>query len=87
MRLRIQRGHAIPCELSPKPGSALQVQYLHPKDGVYPEKVNAGRTAVNANPRRIGANPNPVSVSHPFRDLTHARGYTMAEAAARNAFT
>ena len=40
----------------------MQVQYLHPKDGVYPEKVNAGRTAVNANPRRIGANPNPVSV-------------------------
>ena len=42
--------------------SCAQVQYLHPKDGVYPEKVNAGRTAVNANPRRIGANPNPVSV-------------------------
>ena len=40
------------------------MQYLHPKDGVYPEKVNPGRQAVNANPRRIGANPNPVSVSH-----------------------
>jgi len=39
-----------------------EVQYLHPKDGVYPEKVNPGRTVVNANSRRIGANPNPVSV-------------------------
>ena len=39
-----------------------QVQYLHPKDGVYPEKVNPGRSVVNANSRRIGANPNPVSV-------------------------
>ena len=25
-----------------------EVQYLHPKDGVYPEKVNAGRQAVRA---------------------------------------
>ena len=39
-----------------------QVQYLHPKDGVYPEKVNPGRQAVNTNSRRIGANPNPVAV-------------------------
>lgn len=33
-----------------------EVQYLHPKDGVYPEKVNAGRSPANANMRRIGAN-------------------------------
>ncbi|KAK9813263.1 hypothetical protein WJX72_011635 [[Myrmecia] bisecta] len=39
-----------------------EVQYLHPKDGVYPEKVNAGRQVVNANDRRIGQNPQPVSV-------------------------
>ena len=39
-----------------------EVQYLHPKDGVYPEKVNAGRQAVNTNSRRIGANPNPIAV-------------------------
>ena len=41
-----------------------EVQYLHPKDGVYPEKVNAGRTAVGAKDRRIGENTNPVAVSH-----------------------
>jgi photosystem I subunit II len=40
----------------------LQVQYLHPKDGVYPEKVNAGRSAVNANKGRIGENLNPVQI-------------------------
>ena len=41
-----------------------EVQYLHPKDGVYPEKVNQGRQAVGANDRSIGKNPNPISVSH-----------------------
>ena len=41
-----------------------EVQYLHPKDGVYPEKVNQGRQAVGANDRSIGKNPNPVTVSH-----------------------
>lgn len=40
-----------------------EVQYLHPKDGVYPEKVNKGREAVGAVDRRIGANPNPINVS------------------------
>ncbi|KAL3160208.1 hypothetical protein ABBQ32_010967 [Trebouxia sp. C0010 RCD-2024] len=39
-----------------------EVQYLHPKDGVYPEKVNKGREAVGAVDRRIGANPNPINV-------------------------
>jgi len=39
-----------------------EVQYLHPKDGVYPEKVNKGRVAVNANMRTIGKNPNPVDI-------------------------
>merc|ERR1719262_641866 len=29
-----------------------EVQYLHPADGVYPEKVNAGRKGVNQNMRR-----------------------------------
>ena len=41
-----------------------EVQYLHPKDGVYPEKVNKGREAVGAVDRRIGANPNPINVSN-----------------------
>ena len=40
-----------------------EVQYLHPKDGVYPEKVNAGRQAVGSVDRRIGANPNPIEVT------------------------
>ena len=38
------------------------IEFLHPKDGVFPEKVNEGRIAVNNNPRRIGENPDPVSV-------------------------
>ena len=41
-----------------------EVQYLHPKDGVYPEKVNKGREAVGSVDRRIGANPNPINVSN-----------------------
>jgi photosystem I subunit 2 len=39
-----------------------EVQYMHPKDGVYPEKVNAGRQGVNQNFRRIGDNVNPIKV-------------------------
>ena len=39
-----------------------EVQYLHPKDGVYPEKVNAGRKGVGQNLRSIGKNVNPISV-------------------------
>jgi photosystem I subunit 2 len=39
-----------------------EVQYLHPKDGVVPEKVNAGRVAVGTPGRRIGQNVNPVQV-------------------------
>uniref|UniRef100_B8HXL2 Photosystem I reaction center subunit II n=1 Tax=Cyanothece sp. (strain PCC 7425 / ATCC 29141) TaxID=395961 RepID=B8HXL2_CYAP4 len=35
---------------------------LHPKDGVFPEKVNAGREAVNSVPRAIGENPNPSQI-------------------------
>ena len=37
-------------------------EFLHPKDGVFPEKVNEGRPQVGHNPRRIGENPNPASV-------------------------
>jgi photosystem I subunit 2 len=39
-----------------------EVQHLHPKDGVYPEKVNAGRQAVGTNNRSIGKNTNPVKI-------------------------
>ncbi len=37
-------------------------EFLHPKDGVFPEKVNEGRPIVNHNPRRIGQNANPASI-------------------------
>ncbi|EKQ66743.1 PsaD protein [Leptolyngbyaceae cyanobacterium JSC-12] len=38
------------------------IQYLHPADGVYPEKVNPGRVAVNSVPRNIGKNPDPAKL-------------------------
>jgi len=39
-----------------------EVQYLHPKDGVYPEKVNPGRQGVGLNMRSIGKNVSPIQV-------------------------
>ncbi|MFZ4639405.1 MAG: photosystem I reaction center subunit II PsaD [Nodosilinea sp.] len=39
-----------------------EIEYLHPADGVFPEKVNAGRSAVGSVSRNIGANPNPATV-------------------------
>ncbi|GLJ22054.1 hypothetical protein SUGI_0413260 [Cryptomeria japonica] len=39
-----------------------EVQYLHPKDGVYPEKANPGRKGVGLNMRNIGKNVNPIEV-------------------------
>jgi photosystem I subunit 2 len=39
-----------------------EVQYLHPADGVFPEKVNEGREAVGTKARRIGQNPEPVTL-------------------------
>nr|YP_009295300.1 photosystem I reaction center subunit II [Dasya binghamiae]AOH77312.1 photosystem I reaction center subunit II [Dasya binghamiae] len=38
-----------------------EVQYLHPKDGVFPEKVNPGRVGVGNIPHSIGQNDNPVN--------------------------
>ncbi|MCS7031820.1 MAG: photosystem I reaction center subunit II [Gloeomargarita sp. SKYG116] len=37
-----------------------EIQYLHPADGVYPEKVNPGRPYVGKLDRRIGQNPEPA---------------------------
>jgi photosystem I subunit II len=37
-------------------------EFLHPKDGVFPEKANEGRAMVGHNPRSIGANPNPANL-------------------------
>jgi len=39
-----------------------EVQYLHPKDGVFPEKANEGRLSTNRRDFSIGKNPNPASV-------------------------
>jgi photosystem I subunit 2 len=39
-----------------------EVQYLHPADGVFPEKVNEGREAQGSKSRRIGQNPEPVTI-------------------------
>nr|QCI08026.1 photosystem I reaction center subunit II [Plumaria plumosa] len=38
-----------------------EVQYLHPKDGVFPEKVNQGRDGVGTIAHSIGQNDNPVN--------------------------
>ena len=45
-----------------------EVQYLHPKDGVFPEKVNPGRLAVGSRGFSIGKNPNPASVKFSGKD-------------------
>jgi photosystem I subunit 2 len=39
-----------------------EIQFIHPKDGVFPEKVNEGRIAVGKREFSIGKNPNPASV-------------------------
>ena len=39
-----------------------EIQYLHPADGVFPEKVNEGREAVGRNARLIGQNPEPATL-------------------------
>ncbi|UXE63945.1 MAG: photosystem I reaction center subunit II [Woronichinia naegeliana WA131] len=39
-----------------------EVQYLHPADGVFPEKVNAGREFNGKKDRSIGKNPEPVTL-------------------------
>jgi len=38
-----------------------EVQYLHPKDGVTPEKANPGRIGVGNIEHSIGKNDNPVN--------------------------
>ncbi|MDJ0558989.1 MAG: photosystem I reaction center subunit II [Microcystis sp. M53599_WE4] len=39
-----------------------EVQYLHPADGVFPEKVNAGREFFGKKDRNIGKNPEPATI-------------------------
>nr|YP_009511695.1 photosystem I reaction center subunit II [Melanthalia intermedia]AXI97572.1 photosystem I reaction center subunit II [Melanthalia intermedia] len=38
-----------------------EVQYLHPKDGVFPEKSNSGRVGVGNIEHSIGKNANPIN--------------------------
>lgn len=47
-------------------------EFLHPKDGVFPEKVNDGRAMVGHNPRRIGANPDPSTLKFSGRNTFDA---------------
>lgn len=44
-----------------------EIQYLHPNDGVFPEKVNPGRVAVNSVPRNIGANTEAAKIKFSSR--------------------
>ena len=39
-----------------------ETQYLHPADGVFPEKVNEGRVFAGKVDRKIGDNPNPAKL-------------------------
>ncbi|MDB9495974.1 photosystem I reaction center subunit II [Spirulina major CS-329] len=39
-----------------------ETQYLHPADGVFPEKVNEGREFAGKKDRNIGSNPEPVTI-------------------------
>jgi len=39
-----------------------EIQYLHPADGVFPEKVNEGRAFNGKVDRRIGQNPEPAKL-------------------------
>ncbi|WP_193193650.1 photosystem I reaction center subunit II PsaD [Nostoc sp. MG11] len=39
-----------------------ETTFIHPADGVFPEKVNEGREKVRYVDRRIGENPSPVKL-------------------------
>lgn len=45
-----------------------EVQYLHPKDGVFPEKVNQGRPYNGKIDRSIGQNPEPATIKFSGRN-------------------
>lgn len=49
-----------------------ETQYLHPADGVFPEKVNQGREAVNSVGRNIGSNPSPATIKFSGRSTFDA---------------
>ncbi|NEQ30475.1 MAG: Photosystem I reaction center subunit II [Leptolyngbya sp. SIO4C5] len=45
-----------------------ETQYLHPADGVFPEKVNEGRGYSGTKDRKIGDNPNPATIKFSGND-------------------
>merc|ERR1712113_746131 len=47
-----------------------EVQYLHPADGVYPEKVNKGRKGSSQNMCRIGQNAQPAVLKFSSKGVT-----------------
>ena len=49
-----------------------ETEYLHPKDGVFPEKVNEGREAVGTIGRKIGDNPEPATIKFTGRNTFDA---------------
>ena len=49
-----------------------EIQYLHPKDGVFPEKVNPGRLSVGNREFSIGKNPNPASIKFSGKETFNA---------------
>ena len=49
-----------------------EVQYLHPADGVFPEKVNEGRPFNGKIDRKIGDNPEPSTLKFSGRNAYDA---------------
>jgi photosystem I subunit 2 len=46
-----------------------EIQFLHPKDGVFPEKVKRGRIAIGSRNFSIGKNPDPVLVKFSGQEI------------------
>jgi len=49
-----------------------EIQYLHPKDGTFPEKVNEGRIGVNNVNHSIGKNLEPKKVKFTTKDISES---------------
>ncbi len=49
-----------------------EIQYLHPADGVFPEKVNEGRPFNGKIDRKIGDNPEPSTLKFSGRNAYDA---------------
>ncbi len=49
-----------------------EVQFLHPKDGSFPEKVNEGRVGVNNVNHSIGKNLEPAKIKFKTTDISES---------------